>query len=108
VQPDHSQLDYLLQDDDVRKLERLSLINASARYELLSANQQLIDFHLNRVMKAKGRKVEAIDEVEDEQSALGSPAKKQQVWDKKQKQRQNVVNTFGLLSNSKEVDERIQ
>ena len=40
-------------DDDVRKLERLQLINASARYELLSANHQLIDFHLNRVMKAK-------------------------------------------------------
>lgn len=43
----------LLMDDDVRKLERLQLINASARYELLTANQQLIDFHLNRVMKAK-------------------------------------------------------
>ena len=25
-------------DDDVRKLERLQLINASARYELLTAN----------------------------------------------------------------------
>ncbi len=37
----------------MRKLERLQLINASARYELLSANHQLIDFHLNRVMKAK-------------------------------------------------------
>jgi hypothetical protein len=28
----------LLMDDDVRKLERLQLINASARYELLTAN----------------------------------------------------------------------
>lgn len=44
-------------DDDVRKLERLQLINASARYELMTANQQLIDFHLNRVMKAKARKL---------------------------------------------------
>ena len=43
----------LLLDDDVRKLERLQIINASARYELLSANAQLIDFHLNRVLKAK-------------------------------------------------------
>ena len=30
--------------DDVDKIEKLSLINANARYELLSANQQLIDF----------------------------------------------------------------
>ena len=44
--------DDVLEDDDVRKLDRLQLINASARYELLSANQQLIDFHLNRVMKS--------------------------------------------------------
>ena len=29
----------VLQDEDVRKLDRLQLINASARYELLSANQ---------------------------------------------------------------------
>ena len=44
--------DDVLLDDDVRKLDRLQLINASARYELLSANQQLIDFHLNRVMNS--------------------------------------------------------
>lgn len=31
----------------------MQLINASARYELLSANHQLIDFHLNRVIKTK-------------------------------------------------------
>ena len=42
--------DDILQDDDIRKITRLQLINASARFELLSANQQLIDFHLNRVM----------------------------------------------------------
>ena len=48
----------VLNDDDVRKLARLQLINASARYELLSANQQLIDFHLNRVMKAMFNKKE--------------------------------------------------
>lgn len=28
----------ILADDDVRKLERLQLINASARYELVTAN----------------------------------------------------------------------
>jgi len=43
--------DDVLNDDDIRKISRLQLINASARFELLSANQQLIDFHLNRVMK---------------------------------------------------------
>ena len=48
-----------MQDDDVRKLERLQLINSSARYELLSANQQLIDFHLNRVLKVKINKHKA-------------------------------------------------
>ena len=40
----------VLADDDIRKIARLQLINASARFELLSANQQLIDFHLNRMM----------------------------------------------------------
>ena len=40
----------ILADDDVRKLERLQLINASARYELVTANQQLLDYHLNRVL----------------------------------------------------------
>ena len=43
-------------DDDVRKLDRLMLINTSARYELIAANDQVIDFHLNRVMKAKVNK----------------------------------------------------
>ena len=42
-----------MHDDETRKLERLFLINASARYELLSAQQQLIDFHLSRAFKAK-------------------------------------------------------
>ena len=42
-----------IEDDDVKKLERLQLINASARYELLQANQMLIDFHLNSVMRAR-------------------------------------------------------
>lgn len=43
------------------------LINASARYELLSANQQLIDFHLNRVIKAKARKVTTIARGQEEE-----------------------------------------
>lgn len=34
----HVNVELLLQDDEVQKLERLQLINASARYELLSAN----------------------------------------------------------------------
>lgn len=46
----------VLNDDDIRKIDRLQLINASARFELLSANQQLIDFHLNRVMRSKFKK----------------------------------------------------
>lgn len=28
-------------------MDKLAKINASARYELLNANQQLLDFHLN-------------------------------------------------------------
>jgi hypothetical protein len=40
-------------DDDLVKLDRLQLINASARFELLSANQQLLDFHLNRIVNQK-------------------------------------------------------
>jgi len=31
--------DLLAYDDDIRKITRLQLINASARFELLSANQ---------------------------------------------------------------------
>lgn len=46
----------VLNDDDIRKIDRLQLINASARFELLSANQQLIDFHLDRVMRSKFKK----------------------------------------------------
>jgi hypothetical protein len=46
----------VLNDDDIRKIARLQLINASARFELLSANQQLIDFHLERVMRAMFKK----------------------------------------------------
>jgi len=46
----------VLNDDDIRKIARLQLINASARFELLSANQQLIDFHLNRVMRSMFKK----------------------------------------------------
>lgn len=42
-------------DDDIVKLDRLQLINASARFELLSANQQLLDFHLNRIVNNKGK-----------------------------------------------------
>lgn len=43
----------IVNDDEVKKLDRLMLINASARYELITANSMLIDFHLNRVMKSK-------------------------------------------------------
>lgn len=49
----------VLLDDDVRKLERLMLINASVRYELITANAMLIDFHLNRRLKrGKGKQIE--------------------------------------------------
>jgi hypothetical protein len=43
----------ILLDDEVKKLDRLMLINASARYELITANSMLIDFHLNRVMRGR-------------------------------------------------------
>lgn len=45
----------ILLDDEVKKLDRLMLINASARYELITANSMLIDFHLNRVMRTRGK-----------------------------------------------------
>ena len=45
-----------IQDDDIEKIDRLQLINASARYQLLSANQQLLDFHLSRIIKSKEKK----------------------------------------------------
>ncbi len=35
-------------DDEMMRLNNLNLINASARYDLLTANQQLIDFKLNQ------------------------------------------------------------
>ena len=44
-----------LMDEDILKIDRLQLINASARYQLLSANQQLLDFHLDRIMKNKAK-----------------------------------------------------
>lgn len=37
--------------EDFDKIEKLSLINANARYELINANQQLIDFQMNRYIK---------------------------------------------------------
>ena len=60
-------MEHLLQDDDIQKLERLQLINASARYELLAANQQLIDFHYNRVLFNKNKKKKgAIDTITEQ------------------------------------------
>ncbi|CDW91845.1 UNKNOWN [Stylonychia lemnae] len=44
--------DRLISDDDeLNRLGKLSLINASARFQLISANQQLLDFQLNRFIK---------------------------------------------------------
>ena len=45
-----------IKDEELVKLDRLQLINASARFELLSANQQLLDFHLSRIMSKKFKK----------------------------------------------------
>lgn len=39
--------------EDVDKIEKLSMINANARFELLNANQQLLDFQMNRYMRGK-------------------------------------------------------
>lgn len=43
------------EDEDIMKIDRLQLINASARHDLLSANQQLLDFQLNRFVNKKKR-----------------------------------------------------
>jgi hypothetical protein len=48
-------VDNPLYDEDIQKIDRLQLINASARYQLLSANQQLLDFHLDRIRKNKAK-----------------------------------------------------
>jgi hypothetical protein len=45
-----------IKDEELVKLDRLQLINASARFELISANQQLLDFHLSRIMNKKFKK----------------------------------------------------
>ena len=55
-QASSSILDQQYHDDDLIKLGKLQFINASARFELLSANQQLLDFHLNRIMQKKSSK----------------------------------------------------
>ena len=60
----------VLADDDIRKIARLQLINASARFELLSANQQLIDFHLNRMMNTMLKK-KAAREQKEAKEAIG-------------------------------------
>ena len=68
-------MDRLLQDDDIQKLERLQLINASARYELLTANQQLIDFHFNRVLLNKNKKKKGVNDSITEQAVEESARK---------------------------------
>ena len=39
------------QDDELLTLNKLSLLNAGARYELLSINKQLLDFDMNLKVK---------------------------------------------------------
>jgi hypothetical protein len=43
-------------EEDLEKIEKLSMINANARFELLTANQQLLDFQLNRFIKFDQKK----------------------------------------------------
>lgn len=43
-------------DDDVLKMQNLSMINANARFELLNANQQLLDFQMNRLIRNEQRR----------------------------------------------------
>mmetsp|Transcript_4394 Transcript_4394/g.6372 ORF Transcript_4394/g.6372 Transcript_4394/m.6372 type:complete len:155 (-) Transcript_4394:231-695(-) len=47
---------------DLDKIEKLSLINASARFELISANNQLIDFQMNRYIKHAQQSKKQLDE----------------------------------------------
>ncbi len=46
-------------DDEIAKIDRLQSINESARFELLNVNQQLLDFHLIRMMNKKYLKKKA-------------------------------------------------
>ena len=45
-------------DDEMTRLNNLNLINASARYDLLHVNQQLIDFKIGQV-KAQQKTAES-------------------------------------------------
>ncbi len=110
-------MDYLLQDDDVRKLERLQLINASARYELLSANQQLIDFHLNRMMQVKSNKIKNINNLKVEQleqstekvaMSARNVVDTQKIDYTKSRGNKNLKSAAGDTSNYKEVEDRIK
>lgn len=47
----HAVTNTLSLQEDFDKIEKLSMINANARYELITANQQLIDFQMNRYIK---------------------------------------------------------
>ena len=47
----HAVSNTLSLQEDFDKIEKLSMINANARYELINANQQLIDFQMNRYIK---------------------------------------------------------
>ena len=60
----------IVNDDEVKKLDRLMLINASARYELITANSMLIDFHLNRVMRCKKKQPNSPNQVTMRQNDL--------------------------------------
>ena len=75
-----------LEDEDIMKIDRLQLINASARYQLLSANQQLLDFHLSRIMQSK---------LKNKTANLAK--KKQQIL--KESSEQNQQNVNGPTSN---------
>ncbi len=47
---DKNKAKYILNDDDLVKLDQLKMINASARFDLLLANQQILNFHLNKMI----------------------------------------------------------
>jgi len=67
------------------------LINAFSRYELLTANQLLIDFHFNRVLQNKNKKHKGVNDTITEQVVEESASKVSVVGEKTDFEKQKNV-----------------
>lgn len=67
------------------------MINAFSRYELLTANQLLIDFHFNRVLQNKKKKHKSVNDTITEQVVEESASKVSVVGEKTDVEKQKNV-----------------